>query len=154
MCCSNKSIRHLSTALLTILIMASADSQADFTVGESVNLGSTVNSISNEQGPNISADGLELYFSEYSGAPFRPGGSGLSDIWVTSRQTKDDPWGIPVNLGSVVNSSANDEHPSITADGLSLYFGSKRPQTCSGVSPCSRRVAIERESWRLARRCP
>jgi hypothetical protein len=126
MCFRKKTIRHLSTALITILIMASADSQAGFTVGELVNLGSTVNSISNEQAPNISADGLELYFSEYSGAPFRAGGHGLSDIWVAIRPTKDDPWGTPVNLGSVVNSPANEEHPSISADGLSLYFGSSR----------------------------
>ncbi len=126
MCFRKKTIRHLSTALITILIMASADSQAGFTVGELINLGSTVNSISNEQAPNISADGLELYFSEYSGAPFRAGGHGLSDIWVAIRPTKDDPWGTPANLGPVVNSPANEEHPSISADGLSLYFGSSR----------------------------
>jgi hypothetical protein len=120
-------MRRVLTTVIGLLMAVNTSTKADFSIGEPVNLGLTVNSISNEQAPHISTDGLELYFSEHPGAPFRPGGYGLSDIWVTSRQTKDAPWGIPVNLGSVVNSSANDEHPSITADGLSLYFGSDRP---------------------------
>jgi len=37
------------------------------------------------------------------------------------------PWGAPVNLGPVVNSAYNDQHPSISKDGLSLYFVSNRP---------------------------
>jgi hypothetical protein len=35
-------------------------------------------------------------------------------------------WGVPVNLGPVVNSSLNDEGPAISKDGLSLFFGSNR----------------------------
>ena len=30
------------------------------------------------------------------------------------------PWGPPVNLGPAVNSAANDQHPAISPDGLSL----------------------------------
>jgi len=106
--------------------MVAEVAKADYTFGEPTNLGPTVNSISNDQAANTSADGLTLYFSDHPGAPMPPGGHGQSDIWVATRQTKDDPWGVPVNLGSVVNSSAQDEHPSISADGLSLYFGSTR----------------------------
>jgi len=112
--------------MLVLIIIICRHANADFIFGTPINLGPTVNSISNEQAPDISADGLELYFSEYQGAPYRAGGQGQSDIWVTTRQTKDDPWGVPVNLGPVVNSSVSDEHPSISADGLSLYFGSNR----------------------------
>src|SRR2546427_9379370 len=36
-------------------------------------------------------------------------------------------WSAPVNLGPVVNSASNDQHPSISKDGLSLYFVSNRP---------------------------
>ncbi|PYO38000.1 MAG: hypothetical protein DMD29_14390, partial [Gemmatimonadetes bacterium] len=36
-------------------------------------------------------------------------------------------WSVPVNLGAVVNSASNDQHPSISKDGLSLYFVSNRP---------------------------
>jgi hypothetical protein len=36
-------------------------------------------------------------------------------------------WSEPVNLGPVVNSKFNDQHPAISADGLSLYITSDRP---------------------------
>ena len=68
--------------------------------------------------PSISSDGLELYFTSDR--------SGNTDLWVLTRATKDDPWEEPVNLGSTVNSSADDFGPSISGDGLSLYFGSQR----------------------------
>ncbi|MHC4331939.1 MAG: TolB family protein, partial [Planctomycetota bacterium] len=35
--------------------------------------------------------------------------------------------GEPTNLGPTVNSSAGDTSPSISADGLELYFSSDRP---------------------------
>ena len=52
----------------------------------------------------VSADGLFLFFSPYN----RPGGLGLSDLWMSTRATKDDDWGTPVNLGPTVNSVAKD----------------------------------------------
>ncbi|MBL7185067.1 MAG: ankyrin repeat domain-containing protein [Phycisphaerae bacterium] len=96
--------------------------------GEPVNLGPTVNSVAREHAPSISTDGLELYFSGLWEFPesSRPGGSGKADIWVTARKTKRDPWGTPVNLGPAVNSTTYDESPSISGDGLSLYFYSHR----------------------------
>ena len=81
-----------------------------------------INSWYADAGPSISADGLSLFF-----ASDRPGGYGNFDLWVTTRKTIDEPWGPPVNLGPTVNSSAYDNHPSISADGLSLYFDSGRP---------------------------
>jgi Tol biopolymer transport system component/phosphohistidine phosphatase SixA len=95
---------------------------ADFTFGEPVNPGSSVNSSARDFGPTCSADGLSLYFDSN-----RPGGSGDQDIWVTTQPTAENPWGEPVNLGSIVNSSYSDSSPGITADGLSLFFNSDRP---------------------------
>jgi len=92
--------------------------------GSPVNLGPTVNSSAPEGCPSISSDGLSLYFASY-----RQGGSGKGDLWVTSRATTDDDWGPPVNLGPTVNSSSLEQNPSISADGLSLYFMSDRPGT-------------------------
>jgi len=86
------------------------------------NLGPTINTSSWEQGPSISADGLTLFFSSYN----RPDGSGGDDIYVTTRATTDDPWGTPVNLGPIVNSSSEEWTPSISADGLTLFFTSNR----------------------------
>jgi len=88
------------------------------------NLGEGVNSSATEGGPSISSDGLSLFFE-----CGRPGGSGSYDIWMTSRVTPDSEWGPPVNLGPVVNSSALDVHPDISADGLALYFQSDRSGT-------------------------
>jgi len=90
----------------------------------SVNLGPTVNSFWLESAGSISSDGLQLYFTAYED---RPGGYGLQDLWVMSRATPDDPWNEPVNLGSTINGSFRDFGPSISSDGLELYFASDRP---------------------------
>lgn len=92
---------------------------ADANWADPVNLGSTVNSSSWDYGPDISADGLRLYFSS-----IRPGGHGgfYGDIWVTKRRTVDDPWGEPENIGPMVNGSTNELMPDISADGATLYF--------------------------------
>ena len=94
--------------------------------GIPVNLGPTVNAVSDDVFANISSDGLTLFFSE-SLDPSRSGGYGFADLWVTKRPIKGDPWGTPVNLGSVVNSASDDRAPSISADGSMLYFSSNRP---------------------------
>jgi Tol biopolymer transport system component/phosphohistidine phosphatase SixA len=82
--------------------------------GTVVNLGPIVNSSADEYGPDISYDGLSLYFNVWN--------SGDVDVLVTTRAQVSDPWGPPVNLGSPVNTSANESHPHISNDGLSLYF--------------------------------
>ena len=89
-----------------------------------VNLGPGVNSSAGEHEQSISHDGLELYFSDYGGV--RAGGVGNVDTWVMTRAATDAPWGEPVNLGPPVNSSAWDGAPSISGDGLSLFFHSGR----------------------------
>src|SRR6058998_1983997 len=37
-------------------------------------------------------------------------------------------WSPPVNLGETINSPSNEQAPSLSPDGLSLYFGSNRPR--------------------------
>jgi hypothetical protein len=95
--------------------------------GAPVNLGPNVNSPLGEGLPSISADGRKLFFSDYGFGPFRPGGYGSHDLWVTTRQTKNEPWGTPVNLGPTVNSSATEAGPTISPDESTLYFSSDRP---------------------------
>lgn len=86
-----------------------------------VNLGAVVNSPDNEEAPDISADGLTLYFFSN-----RSGGSGARDLWVTTRPTTTAGWGEPVNLGPPVNTSSGEDYPSISTDGCTLYFSSDR----------------------------
>ncbi|MFB0554868.1 MAG: TolB family protein [Phycisphaerae bacterium] len=111
--------------LVLALGLATEVAKADFTFGTPTNLGPPVNSSSKDCIPNISADGMSLYF-----ASNRPGGYGNQDLWVTTRvttrSTTEYSWGEPVNLGPIVNGSADDVSPAISADGLSLYFDSTR----------------------------
>jgi hypothetical protein len=107
--------------ILILLISVAGNAKADYIFGTPTNLGATVNSSRLDGEPSISADGLSLYF-----VSLRPGGYGAGDIWVTTRATVSDPWGEPENLGPAVNSSAWDGEPSISSDGLSIYFGSQR----------------------------
>jgi WD40 repeat protein len=87
-----------------------------------VNLGPTINSASTEFGPALSKDGLSLYFTSN-----RPtGGFGGFDIWVSQRQAKDAAWGTPVNLGSTINTVANDFVPAFSRDGHWMFFASTR----------------------------
>ena len=90
--------------------------------GLPVNLGESVNGHSMDGSTTMPANGLSLYF-----ASNRSGGSGSQDIWVSMRERKGDPWGKPENLGPIVNTSSFDWGPSISADGLSLFFDSTRP---------------------------
>jgi len=67
-----------------------------------------------------SGDGLEVYFSDN-----RLGGYGDFDLWMMKRETIGADWSQPINLGPVVNSSAGEVSPTISLDGLELYFGSR-----------------------------
>lgn len=88
-----------------------------YSFGAPVNLGTDVNSEGSEGSPRISADGLELYFHSN-----RPGGFGGTDLWVARRPSVNADWGRPVNLGSTINTAGNELAPTISADGLELYF--------------------------------
>jgi hypothetical protein len=82
-----------------------------------VHLGPTVNSSADDYSPSISCDELSLYFT----GPGQ-GGYGNYDLWVTTRETTEDEWGTPVNLGSTINSSGYEIDPSISSDGRILFF--------------------------------
>lgn len=86
------------------------------------NLGTSINSTYNDLGPALSKDGLSLYFTSD-----RPGGVGGNDIWVAQRDSLDDPWGDPVNLGPPVNTAFNEAVPSFSRDGHVMFFNSNRP---------------------------
>jgi hypothetical protein len=111
---------HKTTALvwLTVALVATCGiARADFTFGPPQNLGPVINSSASDTSACLSADGLELYFVSE-----RPGGFGAGDLWVSTRQSVEDPWGAPTNLGATVNSPYADCYPSLSSDGLTLYF--------------------------------
>jgi predicted secreted protein len=109
--------KTIALVLVLTLVLASNIANADFIWGTPTNLGSPVNTSSGEAGVCISANGLEFYFMSD-----QPGGYGGQDLWVMERPTIEDNWGEPVNLGSPANSKYSYWEPSISSDGLSLYF--------------------------------
>ena len=114
---------RLAASVLFIIVVGGAGTAwGDFTFGEPVNLGATVNSSGHDNVPCVSLDGLELYF----GSDERPGGQGGEDLWVSIRSTTANEWGVPENLGPLVNNSASDNCAAISGDGLELYFTSWR----------------------------
>jgi len=117
-----KANRSLDVTVLVgsvaVVFLGCISARADFTFGPAQNLGPTLNTTSGDgAGGTTSADGLELYFC--SG---RAGGFGEFDIWVSKRQSINDAWGPPTNLGATVNSAYGDSYPSLFSDGLTLYF--------------------------------
>jgi len=113
-------IPMVGTSLLGLCFLAGLDTPAmpaDFTLGERVNLGPTVNSLQADSFPVISRDGLELYF-----ASARPEGFGDWDIWRSQRAKVEDPWGPPVNLGPGINGPSFDCITGLTSDGLTLHL--------------------------------
>lgn len=84
-----------------------------------VNMGPVINSPATEKAPEISPDGLTLYFSH---------NSPLGDINIFYSQWDGSAWGPPIDMGGVVNSSPqNDWGPTLAGDGNTMYFASNRP---------------------------
>lgn len=118
----------VTRALLSMILLlaVATGTRADFRFGDARNLGPVVNSPFSDGSPEISSDGLTLYFDS-----LRPGGMGSWDIWVTTREPGGD-WGPPKPLDWPVNSAFADSGPSLSAGGLSLYFASDRVGGYSG----------------------
>ena len=87
-----------------------------------INLGPTVNSAFADLAPVISKEGLSLYFTSTN----RPDGFGGDDIYVSQRNSSDDPWGPPVNLGPTINTSLNERVSALSRDGHLLFFSSNQ----------------------------
>ncbi len=64
----------------------------------------------------VRADGRELIFFSS-----RPGGAGLADLWVATRQSLRDAWSEPRNL-TALNTPGADLSPSLSWDGRTLFF--------------------------------
>lgn len=93
----------------------------------------------------LAADGTPLFRDAWdyllTGHPRRPGtdvdgapgaAAPYRDAAADDGTTWSD-WSTPVNVGPVINSSASEQHPAISKDGLSLYFSSNRPGGLGGL---------------------
>ena len=81
----------------------------------------SINSIDNDFGAHLSADGRHLVFSSD-----RDGGFGGYDIWY-SQLNGEGEWDAPVNAGAEVNTAFNEYNPAYDPYLDTLYFSSNRP---------------------------
>lgn len=102
-----------------------APMQAQFSFAQSewstpVNIGAPVNSTAGEMNAALSPDELSLYFTSD-----RPGGLGVTDLWVSHRDCRDCSWQAPTNL-TALNAIGADAGPRLSIDGHLLFFQSDR----------------------------
>jgi hypothetical protein len=97
--------------------------QPDGTFGPATLVEGINSATASDQRPSIRFDGLELFFFSNR--------DGNNDIWVTTRNSVNDPWSAPVKLDEQINTAADEAHPHISPDGLTLFFSSTRPG-CGG----------------------
>jgi len=76
----------------------------------------------------VSSDGRELlFFSD------RPGGLGLADLYVSTRQDVMSRWRPPVNVGPTLNTEFRDAQPQLSSDDATVVFSSGRPGGSGGT---------------------
>ena len=79
-----------------------------------------------ESQPSISSDGNSLVF-----ASDRRGGFGGIDLYVVKKD-KFGYWGVPQNMGDVINSKLNEKTPFFHVDGKTMYYASQKFPSLGG----------------------
>lgn len=91
-----------------------------------------------DEDPSLTADSLELYF--------RSNRAGSDDIWVSRRAATTDAWGPPDPVNEL-NSPESEQTPSVSLDGLTLWFSSTRPSAHSGMDIWVSERGSRDDSW-------
>ncbi|MEI7595103.1 MAG: hypothetical protein WCK02_05085 [Bacteroidota bacterium] len=89
-------------------------------------LSSVINTKFNEESVCESSDGMKLFF-----VSDREGGYGGKDIWISEKDSKGE-WGIPYNMGPVINTKYDEASPFLLNDGATLFFSSKGHNSIGG----------------------
>ena len=103
--------------------------QEDGKWSQPVNLGDSINTPYDEQSPYIHSDNKTLYFSS-DGWP----GMGGFDIFL-SRQTGENKWSAPQNLGYPINSYKDEYGLVVNSEGTKAYYSSNRDPQKGRHSP-------------------
>jgi hypothetical protein len=80
-----------------------------------------LSSDADDDDPTLTADMLELYFDSN-----RSGGPGRGDVWVSRRESPEEPWGPP-ELVEELSSEWSETTPEVSLDGLTMWLASDRP---------------------------
>ncbi|MBC7451209.1 MAG: OmpA family protein [Cytophagales bacterium] len=86
-----------------------------------VNLGPTINTAADEEGPFMDFDGTTLYFSSRSHK-----GMGGFDIFKTYYDSSNSKWMEPINMGYPINSADDDIYFVLSGDGAHGYYASAK----------------------------
>lgn len=78
--------------------------------------------------PSLSSGADTLFF-----VSDRPGGYGGNDIWMSVADSTQESWGVPVNLGSNINTSYNEVSPYFYKEEKLLFFASDGHQGFGGL---------------------
>lgn len=79
---------------------------------------------SSTDNPTLTGDLLEIYFTSDRG--------GNADVWFATRASRNDPFGTPAPV-TAVNGDSFETSSAISADGLTLWFGSDRGGGAGGI---------------------
>ncbi|MEY4931644.1 MAG: putative outer membrane protein [Bacteroidota bacterium] len=86
------------------------------------NLGHNVNSVYDDVGPHIAADGRTILFGVKNSPDNIGGVTDEEDVWITS-STDGTTWSKSVNLGTEINHEGTNNLLSISSDNNTLLFG-------------------------------
>jgi len=103
------------------ILVSRMDADGHFGPGERIDELSTE---FDDRMPNVSKDGREIVFS--SNRPAWGDGQpvfGGQDAYASRRNSTDEPWSPPVNLGSGINTTADETRTSLSWDRERLHFG-------------------------------
>jgi outer membrane protein OmpA-like peptidoglycan-associated protein/Tol biopolymer transport system component len=101
-----------------------------------------INTLQNEGAFAVSGNGKYMIFTSCD----RKDALGSCDLYYTSNQ--NGKWSEPLNMGQVVNSAAWDSQPTLSADGRTLIFSSKRKGSLGG-SDLWMTQKNERNAWTI-----
>jgi hypothetical protein len=114
-----------------------------YTWSQPENGGPGINSAFFDEYPEVSSEGLTIWLS------------GGGDIWTSQRNSIQEPFGARVNAGTAINDGGSwDSSPSLTADGLHLFFYSDRGTEHKDMNlwSCKRRSNTQTESLSILKK--
>ncbi len=91
--------------------------------GSVQNIGTTINSVYDENFPSLSADGKRLYFASKGHQ-----GIGGYDLFQSFYNEETKSWSQPINLGFPINTPADNTTISFTQDGKTAYMSANRKE--------------------------
>jgi hypothetical protein len=91
--------------------------------------------------PSLTSDLTEIYFDSK-----RSGGKGKEDIWSAVRASSTGAWDTPVVVAEL-NSAERETGIALSADGLSIWFSSERPESQGGLDVFASTRKNRSSSW-------